>query len=151
MILGDAAQQGHGHDNFGLSLCMLHLFTGHAPYEEILEDVFCPSPLKKKLRQIWVDDEYSGFNVLRTMILPDVDGEEQDETLYHTLYRYLVLFGIAEERAIPLMERLCGTQSWTEGIPAGSRGGTCFRSVCSRSYGNNEYIARAQKTIEMME
>jgi serine/threonine protein kinase len=37
LILGDAAKQGHGHDNFGLGLCMLHLFTGSAPYEEIMK------------------------------------------------------------------------------------------------------------------
>ena len=33
LILGDQALQGHGHDCFGLDLCMLHLFTGHAPYK----------------------------------------------------------------------------------------------------------------------
>lgn len=170
MILGDAAQQGHGHDNFGLSLCMLHLFTGHAPYEEILEDVFCPSPLKKKLRQIWVDDEYSGFNVLRTMILPDVDGEEQDETLYHTLYRYLVLFGIPEEKDYSTK----GKPVWkaiTQTLVSGNQGrrtGTYGRNArqaakegpasaqfardrkkYSLSHGNNKYIARARKTLEV--
>lgn len=45
MILGDTAKQGHEHDCFGLGLCMVHLFTGHAPYEEILEDVKCPLPV----------------------------------------------------------------------------------------------------------
>ena len=45
MILGDNATQGHGHDSFGLGLCMLHLFTGFRPYEEILKKVKCPRDL----------------------------------------------------------------------------------------------------------
>jgi len=39
LILGNAAQQGYGHESFGLGLCMLHLFTGHGPYEEILDEI----------------------------------------------------------------------------------------------------------------
>jgi hypothetical protein len=61
MIHGDDAQQGHGQDNFGLGLCMLHLFTGHAPYEEILEDDFCPPKLLLELRKVWDDDEASDY------------------------------------------------------------------------------------------
>ena len=37
LILGNNAKQGHGNDCFGLGLCMLHLFTGHEPYEVILQ------------------------------------------------------------------------------------------------------------------
>lgn len=173
LIEGDAATQGHGHDNFGLGLCMLHLFTGHAPYEEILEDVICPRALKKKLRQIWVEDEYSGFNAVRTMILLDVDGDEgePDETLYHTLYRYLVLFGIPEDRS-HIKE---GNKVWKaifQCLEGGGRTSTRSkaygrsarqsrkegpdsaqfardRKKYSLSHGSNEYIARARKSLEV--
>ena len=60
MILGDAATQGYGHDSFGLGLCMLHLFTGYAPYEEILDEVRCPPNLKKKLCHIWESEKLNG-------------------------------------------------------------------------------------------
>ena len=171
LIQGDAATQGHGHDNFGLGLCMLHLFTGHAPYEEILDDVFCPTALKKKLRQIWLEDEYAGFNAVRTMVLLDVDGDEgePDETLFHTLYRYLVLFGIPEDRS----QFTNGDKVWkaiTQSLEGGgrTRAKACVRSArkgktegpdsaqfardrkkYSLSHGNNKFIARARRSLEV--
>ena len=104
LILGDAAKQGHGHDAFGLGLCMFHLFTGNAPYEEILEDVVCPPNLKKELEAIWTGSSSTGYDVIQSVILADVDYDddgtiiegEPDGTLYDTLYRFLVLFGIPE-------------------------------------------------------
>jgi serine/threonine protein kinase len=105
LILGDAAKQGHGHDNFGLGLCMLHLFTGSAPYEEIMKKVVCPPNLKKKLKLVWENDKVDGFKVIQTCILSDVYKDEAghivegdpDETLYNTFYRFLVLFDTPEE------------------------------------------------------
>ena len=94
LILGNAAEQGYGHDNFGLGLCMLHLFTGHAPYEEILDKVICPDTLKGKLRKIWKQKSYS---VICTVMF-DNDQQIENQILYDTLYRYLVLFGIPEKR-----------------------------------------------------
>jgi len=106
LISGDAAKQGFGHDSFGLGLCMLHLFTGHAPYEEILEDVTCPVALKRKLKTIWEYNSSKGYDVIKSVILADVyedeDGMtegEPDEILYDTLYRYLVLFGIPDKKS----------------------------------------------------
>jgi serine/threonine protein kinase len=106
MISGDAAKQGYGHDSFGLGLCMLHLFTGDAPYEEILENVTCPVALKRKLKNIWENQSSNGYDVIRCVILADVyedeDGNvegEPDEVLYDTLYRYLVLFGIPDKKS----------------------------------------------------
>ena len=97
LILGNTAEQGHGHDCFGLGLCMLHLFTGHAPYEEILDEVVCPGNLKGKLRKIW---KQKSHDVIQSAIFDeDEDGQEvEDETLFDTLYRYLVLFGIPEKQ-----------------------------------------------------
>lgn len=171
LIHGDSATQGHGHDNFGLGLCMLHLFTGHAPYEEILDDVFCPVSLKKKLRQIWVEDEYAGFNAVRTMILLDVDGDEgePDETLYHTLYRFLVLFGIPKESSKcsngdkvwkAIRQSLEGggntrTKAYGRSARQGRKEGPDSaqfardRKKYSLSHGNDKYIARARRSLEV--
>jgi serine/threonine protein kinase len=93
LILGNAAEQGGGHDSFGLGLCLFHLFTGHCPYEEILDDVFCPDNLKGKLRTIW---KQRSHNVIHSVMM-DNNGME-DHTLYDTLYRFLVLFGIPEHQ-----------------------------------------------------
>ena len=93
LILGNAAKQGYTHDSFGLGLSMLHLFTGHCPYEEILDDVFCPDNLKGKLRTIW---KQRSHNVIHSVMM-DNNGME-DHTLYDTLYRFLVLFGIPDHQ-----------------------------------------------------
>ena len=112
LILGDAALQGHGHDNFGLGLSMLHLFTGHCPYEEIMSEVFCPPTLRDKLSAIWENDHACAsassqlhgadftYSVLRSLIVGDIDVEsgEAYDVPYHTLYRFLVLFGIPDNK-----------------------------------------------------
>ncbi|KAL7493359.1 hypothetical protein ACHAWT_002422 [Skeletonema menzelii] len=97
LILGNASEQGIGHDCFGLGLCMLHLFTGHGPYEEILDEVVCPDNFKAKLRKIW---RSASHDVIRSVMLYDnEDGQEvEDDTLYNTLYRFLVLFGVPQKR-----------------------------------------------------
>ena len=97
LILGNAAKQGHGHDSFGLGLCMLHLFTGHCPYEEILGNVVCPKSLRDRLRAIWTKKK--SYDVICSVII-DSNGNE-DRTLYDTLYRFLVLFGIPEHQFGP--------------------------------------------------
>ena len=48
LLLGRDAKQDFSGDAFALGLCMLHLFTGDSPYEEILEPVRCPKPLMKE-------------------------------------------------------------------------------------------------------
>jgi serine/threonine protein kinase len=172
LMYGDQACQGHGHDCFGLGLCMLHLFTGHAPYEEILEDVVCPINLKKKLRRIWEDENISEFSVVRAVILADVykdeDGNiiegEPDETLYDTLYRFLVLFGIPEETPQQGSKIWRAVKEALEGNVnvQGNKGGrgrkkepTDATRYCrdrkrySLMHGNNKYIARARKSLEV--
>ena len=57
LFLGEAARQGAGHDNFGLGLSMFHLFSGNAPYEEVMEDVKCGEGLKRCLGKVWEDEE----------------------------------------------------------------------------------------------
>lgn len=174
MILGDEACQGHGHDAWGLGLCMLHLFTGHAPYEEILEDIKCPAGLKKKLRQIWENENVAGYDVIRSVVLSDVYKDdsgniiegEPDETLYDTLYRCLVLFGIPSDK---FQQKKCPKvwQAISESLESTptSKGSRAIRkkhgSNASQFHrdskkfsirsGNNEYISRARKQLDAMD
>ncbi|KAF1335664.1 Serine/threonine protein kinase, partial [Globisporangium splendens] len=93
LLEGDAAVRSYGADTFALGLCLLHLLTGSAPYEEILDDVLCPVELLKDLDRIWTNPrKNSGFSVLKRVVKDD-----PEKVLYHTLYRYLVLFGLPEE------------------------------------------------------
>mmetsp|Transcript_18101 Transcript_18101/g.28074 ORF Transcript_18101/g.28074 Transcript_18101/m.28074 type:complete len:1449 (+) Transcript_18101:325-4671(+) len=176
LILGDDACQGHGHDSFGLGLCMLHLFTGHAPYEEILSDVSCPPNLKKRLCQIWECEDEAQYSVVRSVILADVYKDEEghvlegepDDTLYNTLYKFLVLFGIP--KLSPALESCKVWVAVKETLATGGekqvgrsgRGGkkgkagdiTRYRKDCrkySLSHGCNRYIARARESLEVME
>ena len=169
MILGDMAKQGHSHDCFGLGLCMLHLFTGHAPYEEILEKVKCPPGFKKRLRQIWENENEKGYDIIRSVILTDVykddagnviDGEP-DETLYDTLYRFLVLFGIPdvqfESKQCPrvwkaIHESFLQPSTQKSGKPArgNQSDASAYRRHCNRfslRQGSDEYIARAREGL----
>jgi serine/threonine protein kinase len=174
MILGDKATQGHGHDAWGLGLCMLHLFTGHAPYEEILEEIKCPPSLKKKLRQIWENENVAGYDVIHSVVLSDVYKDEggniiegePDETLYDTLYRYLVLFGIPvdkfQQKTCPkvweaISESLEGASKTKGGRPVRKKNGSNasqFHRDCKKfsiRSGNNQYIARARKQLEAVD
>ena len=173
LILGDSAVQGHGHDNFGLGLCMLHLFTGHAPYEEILEEVTCPTNLKKELRRIWENEDETQYSVVRSIILADVfkdeDGNiiegEADDTLYDTLYRYLVLFGIPEDSPTLSNSKVMAairTTLLSEGRQKKGRGrnrknlsdSKTFVSDCNKfslSHGKNKYIQRARMSLSSMD
>ena len=168
LILGEHARQGHAHDNWALGLCMIHLFTGHAPYEEIMESVKCPNILKQKLAAVWEDESVDAFGVLRSIIFADVcdDEGEKDETLYDTLYRYLVLFGIPAE-----CDRCCGGGAGGDSVwraidaglgeVAGKRGGGARSSdfkVYSQDHakfnferGSNDIIRGARTRLMEME
>lgn len=172
LLMGDQACQGHGHDYFGLGLCMLHLFTGHAPYEEILDKVSCPPNLKERLRNIWECEDEEQYSVIRGVILSNVDKDEEghilegepNEVLYDTLYRFLVLFGMPD-----LPPRLRASKVWTavtdslegpDDLRNRARRGkrTCdvdqYILDC-RKYsidrGNDKYIKRARMALESME
>lgn len=176
MIVGDPAAQGHSHDAFGLGLCMLHLFTGHAPYEEILADVICPCGLKSKLQCIWEDEKSHGYSVIRSVILADVykddDGVvvegEPDGILYDTLYRFLVLFGIPNKKyklkthgrvwkAITSSLQGANKEKSYGRNNAGSKKGLDAvqfendQKQYSLRYGQNKFIARARKRLEELE
>lgn len=92
LLEGDAAEQSYAADTFSLGLCLLHLFTGSAPYEETLEAVKCPAELLKDLKALWMSrQKNSKFSVIKSVARGD-----DENTLCHTLYRFLVLFGLPE-------------------------------------------------------
>lgn len=171
LILGDEAKQGHEHDCFGIGLCMLHLFTGGFPYEEIMEKVVCPKNLKRRLKAIWENENDFEYSVVRSIIFDGVDVDEDgdmigevDETFYDTLYRFLVLFGVPSEpfqqRSRPrvwkaIFECLLASQD-----PAQRKKRTKSNDVaqynrdCKRysiRSGANEYIARAREALESVD
>jgi serine/threonine protein kinase len=172
LIMGNKARQGHGHDCFGLGLCMLHLFTGHAPYEEILGEVSCPSNLKNQLRKIWENDVEKEYSVIRGIVLADVykdeDGHiiegEPDEVLYDTLYRFLVLFGVPDEASWSTKSKVISVVRDTL-TPDGRRGkgraakrahsdANKFgrdRRKYSLSHGTNQFISRARCALNSMD
>jgi serine/threonine protein kinase len=148
-ILGDKAKQGSSHDMFGLGIIMLHLFTGYASYEQILKDVQCPQNLKTFLEKKWQDKQNRTYSVICSMI----QYLEYDEiqSLYDTLYRFLVLFGIPVpdiqsygkngSNVLKKIHQLLGADITYE---------THCNQYSIRT-GNNEYIARARHALEAMD
>jgi serine/threonine protein kinase len=53
LLCGAAARQGFEADAWGMALCLLHLLTGRAPYEELLATVRCPADLRRSLEAVW--------------------------------------------------------------------------------------------------
>jgi len=100
LLNGSDEVQAYQADSFSLGLAMLHLFTGVAPYEEIMEDVTCPDELFDALTAVWDERDNKGeskegpYSVVADVIHSD---SEPEEVLHHTLYRYLVLCGMPEE------------------------------------------------------
>lgn len=94
LLCGARARQTFGADAWGLGLCLLHLLTGRAPYEELLEAVRCPKDLRLVLQMIWTggdspNDITCGDYTPVAEILDADDGG----VLADTLYRYICLFG----------------------------------------------------------
>jgi len=96
LVLGDGAKQDFAADAFSLGLAVWHLFVGRQPYEELMEEVRCPPPLRRALNKAW---RGKGYTVLRKVLEAGEDEEEDEEdwTLHHTFYRYLVLLGLPSE------------------------------------------------------
>ena len=94
LLCGSGARQGFAADAFGLGLCVLHLLTGRAPYEELTAPLHCPAELRQALGRVWSveaaasadDDPYGALRC-------HVEDDEGETTLCDTLYRFLCLFG----------------------------------------------------------
>ena len=149
LFFGEAARQGSGHDNWGLGLSMLHLFTGNKPYEEIMEDVTCGEGLKAELKTVWDNDAEDNFGVIRSLINAEVydEGDEQDWILADTLYRYLVLFGKpAEKFGGPDATRVWNAVQ--KGLRADKKQFDKDRTRFSLDSGSNYMIAAAREKLE---
>ena len=88
LLLGKDAIQTFNADTFALGLSAIHLLTGDMPYEEILEQVVCPTRLRREWTDIWRNN--AKYSPLATILGPK---DDTDYTLHDTLYRYFVLFG----------------------------------------------------------
>ena len=100
-LLFQDSTQAFSADMFALGLCVLHLFTGSMPYEEIMEEVKCPDALKTVLDRHW---KRKGFAKTVKQILDEPGGE----VLYDTLYRYLVLIGIRSSESVDQVREQSG-------------------------------------------
>ena len=103
LLLGSKATQDYSADTFCLGLSVLHLLTGHEPYEELLKEVKCPPYLMEELTRVWSEKD-SPYSVIKEVIdcLDTSDEKNIDpidsckNVFHHTLYRYVVLFGLPE-------------------------------------------------------
>ncbi|CAM9567628.1 unnamed protein product, partial [Sphacelaria rigidula] len=151
LCCGSSAQQDYASDTFAFALAALHLFTGEAPYEEIMEEVECPDDLYDALANTWSDEQYPEYSVLCDIVLDTVDeepedsvadpdckeeGEEEEEeqqsaTLFNTFYRYLVLFGVPDRQTLdeafgadnPVWSAVGSLLGWKSNKGRGRRGG----------------------------
>lgn len=99
LVIGGEATQAFSADTFPLGLAVWHLFTGSAPYEEIMQEVRCPEPLYQRLRKVWEsngakDNQY----VLLKKVIQSGEEEEVDKTVYDTFYRLLVMCGLPSKQ-----------------------------------------------------
>lgn len=101
LLLGTRARQDSKADCFALGLCWLHLLTGRAPYEEVLESVACPKELREGLDAAWRAVPACvkrGTNAAADVYAPIRELLEDEESVLHvTLYRFLCLFGLPDE------------------------------------------------------
>ena len=88
LIHGSAALQGYEADCFAMGLCLLHLLTGRAPYEELFAGLTCPPELADALRAAWASAPE--HDVIREHLEGDDDN---GAVLADTLYRYVCMFG----------------------------------------------------------
>ncbi|KAI9995957.1 hypothetical protein PInf_013135 [Phytophthora infestans] len=106
LLEGDAAEQSYAADTFSLGLCLLHLFTGSAPYEETLEAVKCPAELLKDLKALWMSrQKNSKFSVIKSVARGD-----DENTLCHTYidFSYFLVYQ-RETRAKVKESTRCGS------------------------------------------
>ncbi|KAH9262666.1 hypothetical protein BASA82_000313 [Batrachochytrium salamandrivorans] len=128
-LLFPNATQTFACDMFQLGLSVFHVLTGALPYEEILSQVKCPPALREEVGKVW-----KSFAVLQG-VLEDAD---EDGVLFHTLYRYLVLFGFGEK----------GEDESGRFHPSKSRVMTAARSVLLATAGASKKHRQASKQFE---
>eukprot|EP00611_Tribonema_gayanum_P010279 TRINITY_DN20249_c0_g1_i1.p1 TRINITY_DN20249_c0_g1~~TRINITY_DN20249_c0_g1_i1.p1 ORF type:complete len:510 (-),score=120.96 TRINITY_DN20249_c0_g1_i1:37-1422(-) len=123
LLHGSQALQGYALDTFAAGLAALHLFTGQAPYEELMDEVQCPAKLRVELRKAWSRAPQFDVVVATNKRLMDSSSDESDEdednTLYNTLYRYFVLLGVPGQSGVDsdhAAEHLQGSSIWRAAV-----------------------------------
>ena len=96
-VLGNNAKQGKALESWRLGMCLLHACSsGEGPYEDVLKrgGVLCPGSLRDELREVWKDDKYT---ILSEVVgKPEPGDQEEDESVFHTIYGLCVIFGVEE-------------------------------------------------------
>ena len=135
------------------------------------QDISCPPNLKKELRRIWKNEEETKYSVMQSIILADVYKDENghvikgeaDETLYDTLYKYLVLFGIPNVSSSLFNSKVMAAVRTTllsdsrqkKGRGQDRKGFFDAKKFAkdqdkfSLLYGNNRYISQAQNALSV--
>eukprot|EP00903_Cladosiphon_okamuranus_P011726 g11026.t3 len=165
LCCGNQARQGYESDTFALALAAFHLFTGEAPYEEIMEEVECPDDLYNALVSTWDQNpQYVDVcDIIVNNLGEDEDEEVQDDdddddnggqdpTLVHTFYRYLVLFGVPERSRLeeaygennPVWKAVGPLLGWKQPrTRKGGRGGG--RATASAAAASKRFLRQLEK------
>ena len=91
LLGGAAAAQSYACDAFGLGLCVVHLLTGEAPYEELLDELHCPPDLAAALDGAWRGGGDGKESVYHAMVR--LLDDDENNVLPDTLYRLLIMLG----------------------------------------------------------
>ena len=143
---GDLALIGPEPDLRCLGFVIFHLFTQEMSYDDIMGKVFCPAALKKLLKKLFTPKK--GYSVIRDAI-KNVGGRE--ETLYHTVYRYLVFFSDESLDVFPKSSLSIEIRKWRDGLHDREQGQfQQHRQKFSLETGENAHIARARKQLQHM-
>jgi serine/threonine protein kinase len=163
LLLGSQARQGFKVDAFALGLCWLHLLTGKAPYEELLEPLTCPVDLRASLNSVWRAEGAGPYEPIRKLIGDDDD--EKDSVLHDTLYRFVCLFGAPDEASTPPTssddkggddgdgdDDVCDSDAWRAvrawlDTPAGKSRYGKDRAQWSAFSGKNKALVEAQRRM----
>lgn len=109
LCAGNKAKQGYAIDHWALGLSLLHLLTGATPYEEVMQNVTCPEPLKALLGEVWSyklrpsmwkrkiqgKANLKSYEIVRNNAIECIVEADNESViiLADTLWRYLVLLG----------------------------------------------------------
>ena len=152
-------KQSWATDTFPLGLAALHLFTGGAPYEEVLDGVACPQLLREELVKEWrarsrKRGKEKGHFAMACLL---DDGDES--VLVDTIYKYIVMLGLPSAQGVRC--RVSSIiddclESSTKAIPRGKKGEkvkaarATYASHCAQyslSMGSAPLIARGRERM----
>lgn len=157
LLLGDEAKQSFAADSWAAGLCLLHLLTGCCPYEELLESVRCPEPLREAIEEAWAageeeatmtnserDNEASSSSSCSYACLRPVLREDEEGVLADTLVRQVVLFGMpTPTNASDNDDGAATTASASRSVPVSLRAEDDAAGVCCDASAPASFAARS--------